>query len=317
MAVFLDIDADFMFKPRTSGNTLIKQRLWIRPEDLLKNLKAAGLKWKGSPVALFTDHKEAYFVWKEWGAHSDTLIHVDAHSDLYDTFSWSLHCGNYLRRALEERMFSKVVWVMPDWLPGSGEWTKWDIPFFGGESYEVRVRRSRAPECNAVLRGEENVVGTADGHPGRFEAGRGIAVRRRKVRFQAVPLGYFNMPNSTVALTTLATSPTFVPAGELGSVRELVERIARDASCVEVRPNIPLSLRDPRLRELLRADLVQAGSPELLRLRTGRTSGGWRAAAGFLWAEHRAMARGDVSILQEGSRKPGIQGRLKMENRIG
>ncbi|MBE3519057.1 MAG: hypothetical protein IMW97_02000 [Firmicutes bacterium] len=317
MAVFLDIDADFMFKPRTSGNTLTRQVLWITPDDLLSSLKAAGLKWKGSPVALFTDHKEAYFVWKESGARLDTLVHVDAHSDLYDTFSWSLHCGNYLRRALEERMFSKVIWVVPDWLLGSGEWTKWDIPFFDGESCELRVQRGWAREGRAALRGLENVVGTGDGSPGRLEAAPAIAVRRRKIRFETVPLGSFNMPNSTISLITLATSPMFVPASELGSVRELVEKVARDASCVEVRPNIPLSLRDPRLEELLTVDFVQAGSQAFPRLRKGRASDGWRAAVGFLWAEHQVMSRGDVSLLLGGTGKSRIQGGLHTKNGIG
>lgn len=299
MAVFLDIDADFMFKPRTSGNTLTRQELWARPDDLLKNLKAAGLKWKGSSVALFTDHKEAYFVWKEWGAHLDTLVHVDAHSDMYDTFSWCLHCGNYLRRALEERMFSKVVWVMPDWLLGSGDWARWDIPF-------VNVRRSDSRlgnEGEAVSTGEGRDQSGIDGPRGKISQGyngracrpdisiaNGVAtvsIKYGKLEFSVVSMEDFKMPNTRVALVTLATSPMFVPAVELGAIRQLVEKVARDASYVEVRPNISLSLKEPRLRELLKVDFARVSSPRFLRERETRTSGRWRSALGFLWVEHR------------------------------
>ncbi len=302
MAVFLDIDADFMFRPRTSGNTLTKQELWASPDDLLKDLKAAGLKWKGSPLALFSDHKEAYFVWKEWGAHLDTLVHVDAHSDMYDTFSWCLHCGNYLRRALAERMFSKVIWVMPDWLLGSGDWARWDIPF-------VTVRRSDSRlgnERGTVSTREERDQNDIDGPPGKIWQrynGRGcrpdlssvdgvatVSIKHGKVEFSVVSMEDFKMPNTRVVLVTLATSPMFVPASGLGAVRELVERVARDASCVEVRPNIPLSLKEPRLRELLKVDFARASSPGLFRERETWTSGRWRTALGFLWVEHRMMA---------------------------
>lgn len=306
MAVFLDIDADFMFKPRTSGNTLMRQKLWVKPDDLLENLKAAGLKWKGSPVALFTDHKEAYFVWKETGAHLDTLVHVDAHSDLYDTFSWFLHCGNYLRRALEERVFSKVVWVMPDWLLGSGDWVRWDIPFF-----TLRRNSRLGTERETVSIGEERDQSGIDGPRGKISqrhAGCGgrlnlrsadsvaiVSIKHGKVEFRAVSMEDFKMPNTKVTLVTVATSPMFVPVSGLGAVRELVEKVARHASYVEVRPNIPLSLKEPRLRELLKVDFAQSSSPGLFRERKICSSRGWRTAVGFLWVEHRMIAEGNLS----------------------
>jgi len=268
MAVFLDIDADFMFKPRTSGNSRIHQEMWVSPDDFVTKLRAAGLRWEDGCVTLFTDHKEAYFVWREWRAHRDTLVHVDAHSDMYDTFSWCLHCGNYLKKAVEEGMFSKVIWVAPDWLVRGGEWARWDIPF---------LTMSGARES-----GYRPGVNIGDG------AGT-ISIKHGKVKFSVLSMKDFRMPNTRVRLVTVATSPLFVPSRETGAIRQLVEVVCCGASRVSVRPNIPLSLEEPRLKELLKVDFAPGGSPAVFKGGEARVSRR-RSTEGFLWVEHRVIA---------------------------
>ncbi|QUL98841.1 MAG: hypothetical protein IMF26_01820 [Candidatus Fermentithermobacillus carboniphilus] len=277
MGVFLDIDADFIFEPRTSGNCLVKQRPWISPGRLRATLRRSGLSWAGAETFIFTDHKEAYFVWKERRVSHSTLIHVDTHSDMYDSFPWVVHCGNFLRKALDERVFSRVVWVMPGWLYDSGDWEKFDLP---------GARRNKG-DCRDHSRRQVPTVLIWD----------------KKIPVEAVPLDAFVMPNTRVQLLTIATSPSFVPfRSEV--VRQFVEKMAgteRDKSAsrasdslarsgpgvpckVTVRPNIPLCLEHPVLKRLLE----EAGGEDL--------SG--RKGFGYLWAEHRIIQERETTPWQ-------------------
>ena len=262
MGVYLDIDADFMFRPRTSGNPRVRQDCWTTPGEVVDGLEKAGLGWDESPAAVFTDHKEAYFVWKEWGAHSATLVHMDVHSDFYDTFPWLVHCGNFVRKAAEDGLVSKVVWVVPRWLYDSDEWERWDTP-------GVRLQRHRK---------------TLSYH----EKGRCCA--GHEVEVEIVPHDRFLMPNCRAALVTVATSPASVPAEGLLQVRELVDCVAERCSRLAVRPHIPMSIDDPALRRLWldvrRGDGATTG-------RGAATSGAAAAhrLLSYLWVEHDVVRR--------------------------
>ena len=273
MSVYLDIDADFMFRPRTAGNPRVRQDCWIAPSELVERLGEAGLGWDESLAAVFTDHKEAYFVWKEWGAHSATLVHVDAHSDFYDTFPWHVHCGNFVRRAVEDGLFSKVVWVVPRWLYDSGEWERWDTP-------GVRLRKRRKT-------------------PSYHEKGRCRA--GHEMELEIVPHDRFFMPNSRVALVTVATSPAFVPASGLPLVKELVGHVAERCSRLVVRPHIPMSIEDPALRSLW---LDVRGEDGTGRTGRGETRGdAVRRLLSYLWVEHEVAQR-----CHQETRAPGASG---------
>jgi hypothetical protein len=276
----LDIDADFMFRPRTCGNPRIRQRCWIEPGEFVGRLEEAGLDWDASPMMAFTDHKEAYFVWREWGAHSATLVHVDAHSDFYDTFPWLVHCGNFLRRAAGEGMFSKIVWVVPRWLYDAGEWERWDTP-----GVRLSVGRKRLSYHQK----------------GRCREGRGTA-------FEIVPHDRFLMPNSRVVLMTLATSPAFVPADGLPLVKDLVSSLGQRCSRVVVRPHIPGSLENPVLRRLwtdVRREGREGGAVRLRRSETEAREPAVRRLLGYLWIEHEAFQR-----CHEEARPPWVAGGL-------
>lgn len=265
MGVYVDIDADFMFRPRTGGNPRTRQDRWITPMELVGRLLEAGLDWSASPVVVFTDHKEAYFVWKEWGVRLATLVHVDAHSDFYDTFPWLVHCGNFLRKAVEDRMFSKVVWVAPRWLYDSGEWARLDM-----DGVRLRARRS------ASSHHDTGCWHCRGGH---------------EVRVEIVPHDRFVMPNSRVVLVTVATSPAFVPPNALDRTKELVETIAARGRGLAVRPHIPISIEDAVLRALWRDVRDEAGCRQAYQggKPTNRSEG--RRQLSYLWAEHAVLQR--------------------------
>jgi len=275
MGVYLDIDADFMFQPRTGGNPRIRQDCWIAPAEFVERLEEAGLDWSASPVAVFTDHKEAYFVWKECGAHSATLVHVDAHSDFYDTFPWLVHCGNFLRKAVEDGLFSKVVWVVPRWLYDSGEWERWDTP-------GVWLRKRRAALSY-------------------HETGRCRCRVGHEVQVEIVPHDRFVMPNSRAALVTVATSPAFVPGDALPQVRELVGRVSARCLRLVVRPHIPMSIEDPVLRSLWKNVRDEMETRRLSRgASETRTSAAHRLLS-YLWIEHEVSQRRHCEVRGPGA----------------
>jgi|GEM_PF-1482961 len=265
MGMYVDIDADFMFRPRTGGNPRTRQDRWIAPVELVGRLVEAGLDWSASPVVVFTDHKEAYFVWKEWGVHSATLVHVDAHSDFYDTFPWLVHCGNFLRKAAEDGLFSKVVWVAPRWLYDSGEWARWDMD-------GVRLRARRAA-------------------PSYHETGRWRCRGGHEVQVEIVPHDRFVMPNSRAALVTVATSPAFVPPNALGRLRELVDSVAARGQGLAVRPHIPISIEDPVLRTLWRNVRDETESRRAYRGAKPTNKSDGRRQLSYLWIEHEVLQR--------------------------
>ncbi|MDI7246650.1 MAG: hypothetical protein QME92_04155 [Bacillota bacterium] len=261
MGVYLDIDADFMFRPRTNGNSGVRQELWMAPGEIVGWLQHAGVGWDARPAAVFTDHKEAYFVWKEWGARSATLVHVDAHSDFYDTFTWLVHCGNFVRKAVEDGLFSKIVWVVPRWLYDSGEWEPWDTP-------GVRLHRHRKT-------------------PSYHEQGRCRA--GREVEVEIVPHDRFFMPNSRAALVTVATSPAFVPPEGLPQVKDLVDRVAERCLGLAVRPHIPMSIEDGALRRLW-LDVRRGDGATTRRAAVSGAAAAHRLLS-YLWVEHDVAQR--------------------------
>ncbi|MCE1245138.1 MAG: tetratricopeptide repeat protein [Firmicutes bacterium] len=97
------------------------------------------------PIYLFEDHCESYVHWREAGLKGLQVVHVDAHLDVAedgmdnelleavkacgtaaeldkyrrnDDILWGgFHPGNYLYPAIMDGTVSKLIWVIPDWLP--------------------------------------------------------------------------------------------------------------------------------------------------------------------------------------------------------
>lgn len=130
--VLLDIDVDFMFYPRTTGNpyAAATQRAWIGVQQLIDGLKNAGVRWDNScsaSVIGFLDHSQAYWEWKFYGYRGATVIHVDAHSDFYETFAGILHAGNYLGKSMDDGVVARTFWIVPDWLRNDWSLRRFDL----------------------------------------------------------------------------------------------------------------------------------------------------------------------------------------------
>lgn len=63
---------------------------------------------------LIENHDEAYHLWRRMGLRNQSLVHVDAHHDMW----WlddeqDLTIGNYVCQAIKAGIVSEVVWVVP------------------------------------------------------------------------------------------------------------------------------------------------------------------------------------------------------------
>lgn len=119
------------------------------------------------PTFVIDGHQEAYHLWKKQGFVEKTLVHVDAHSDMWDVVHrshagvYEPNCGNYILPALKEGMVDSVWWINPfsvsqyclnlveksviplcDLSKGArNDWVHWDNEQFGnrvsdGEGFE-------------------------------------------------------------------------------------------------------------------------------------------------------------------------------------
>jgi tetratricopeptide (TPR) repeat protein len=68
----------------------------------------------GPRIFLLENHDEAYYLWKDSGMSETTVVHIDAHHDLYETEGTKVPCiSDYLRYALREGVAGRVYWVVP------------------------------------------------------------------------------------------------------------------------------------------------------------------------------------------------------------
>ncbi len=127
-AVYLDIDMDFFVEP-IQKESVDNLRLFFDEACLLlptapvmERLKACGLTWEARNVHCFTNHKKSYTYWWMTKNQGRTVIHIDAHSDLYRNSSRDLRqlpnselgCYNYLWYAIRDGYVDEVYWVLPD-----------------------------------------------------------------------------------------------------------------------------------------------------------------------------------------------------------
>ena len=106
-----------------------------------------------TPIFLFEDHCESYLHWKDAGLKDLCVVHVDAHLDVADEgltketleklaacktaaemeeyrknedILWGgFHPGNYLYPAMKDGTVSRMIWVIPEHLPGGSEFLPW------------------------------------------------------------------------------------------------------------------------------------------------------------------------------------------------
>jgi tetratricopeptide (TPR) repeat protein len=66
-------------------------------------------------VFLIENHDEAYYIWRNAKVAKRTLVHIDAHHDMW----WvnderTIEIGNFICLALKEDLIQEVFWVVPD-----------------------------------------------------------------------------------------------------------------------------------------------------------------------------------------------------------
>lgn len=73
-------------------------------------------------IATIEHHDGALAIWRDAGVRQRTLLHIDAHSDLYDQWEPSakrgprprINAANFIYPAIESGLVSSVLWVVPD-----------------------------------------------------------------------------------------------------------------------------------------------------------------------------------------------------------
>jgi len=96
-------------------------------------------------VFLVENHDEAYPLWRASGAKHKTLIHVDAHHDIW----WAepqapITIANFISRALQEEIVREVYWIVPDRTWKSAKNRRHVIRHFQKIAKQYPGKRSRA-----------------------------------------------------------------------------------------------------------------------------------------------------------------------------
>lgn len=124
--VLIDIDIDYFVKPvyqnTVNGIRLYKDELCIieNVHDFFKKLETKISIPQEKHI--FTNHRKSYIYWWMKRLKNCTLIHIDAHSDLYRNKQNDLrhlsdvdmNCDDYLWYALRDDFIDEIFWVCPD-----------------------------------------------------------------------------------------------------------------------------------------------------------------------------------------------------------
>lgn len=76
-------------------------------------------KIAGIPTHIINGHQEAYRLWNNLYLREKTLVHVDAHSDMWDNVKkneegdFKPNCGNYLLPSIKQKIINEVWWINP------------------------------------------------------------------------------------------------------------------------------------------------------------------------------------------------------------
>ena len=124
-------------------------------------------------VALIENHDEAYHVWRDRGVEEMVPVHIDAHHDMYGSWTPSSDKGitiaNYVLPALESGIVSEVFWLVPDksWASAKDRQDTEQIvekivTKNGGSSSDLQVNER---QIRAVVLGKPLTVCTLDNLP--------------------------------------------------------------------------------------------------------------------------------------------------------
>ena len=127
MGIYVDIDLDFLVKPiKQKGiNNTRKYKgedcSVSNVDDFISKLNNLGLL-NAKQKKFFTNHKKSYTYWWINRSLNNTVIHIDAHSDLYRNKQRDLtllrdtdmNCDDYIWYALRDGFIDKIYWVIPE-----------------------------------------------------------------------------------------------------------------------------------------------------------------------------------------------------------
>lgn len=236
MNIYVDIDLDYLVKP-VQQKSINNLRLYknnicqISEADVFINkLKSKGLL-NVRERKFFTNHKKSYTYWWIKKMYNMTLIHVDAHSDLYRNRNRELTllndmdmgCDDYIWYGIRDGFISKIFWVIPEGLYDLGN---------------IELSRQFIAEDMIIQSSCEK-----DAMKIKFSVNTRIG--EREIDYIICTID--KLPEiDSAALLTVATSPEFVPEAadcvfekvlhELGAGDEEIERI------MKMHQEMPISL---------------------------------------------------------------------------
>lgn len=201
MSIYVDIDLDYLVKPikKESINNIRLYRdeecTLDSVENFLEKLKARGLL-ETREKKFFLSHRKSYTYWWIKKSRNNTLIHIDAHSDMYRNKNRDLTllrdtdmgCDDYIWYAIRDSFVDRVYWVIPE--------NSYDI--YSQEFIERTLPKSML----LGYRHEDNMlkavlsVNTRDGE--------------KEIEYNITHLEDLSSFND-IEMLTLATSPEFVP----------------------------------------------------------------------------------------------------------
>lgn len=127
MGVYVDIDLDFLVSP-VRQKSINNFRIYkydlcslIDSNNFVSKLSNKGLL-NTKEKKFFTNHRKSYTYWWIKKKRDMTLIHIDAHSDLYRNKNRNLTtlrdtdmgCDDYIWYAIRDGYISRLFWVIPD-----------------------------------------------------------------------------------------------------------------------------------------------------------------------------------------------------------
>ena len=65
-------------------------------------------------IFLIENHDEVYYIWRDCGVRKRTLVHIDAHHDMWWTDDEIITIANFICPALKQDLIQEVFWVVPD-----------------------------------------------------------------------------------------------------------------------------------------------------------------------------------------------------------
>lgn len=125
MALYLDLDLDYfvypIIKEAVANQRPICEDIYTHadPSHLLSIIKQKKVFW-GEKRFIFVNHMQSHLRWWLNGKKNNTVIHIDAHSDLYGHSLRDLSnlkmlgCQNFLWHSIREGLVSEIYWVFPD-----------------------------------------------------------------------------------------------------------------------------------------------------------------------------------------------------------